>query len=322
MAEASNMPRNEVEEKTENVPTIKAYKNPDFLVSNHARHIRIMCELQEPEQRLARQGIDNYFLFVGSHSVMHPEEREAQVAEFTKALQKSGPRDEMEALSAKIRFAKSMQHMDRYYVIAMELAEKLARWSQERQEQGLPYYNVCSGGGPGVMEAANRGASAAGAQTIGLGSTRPEWGHMNKYVSNDCAFEFHYFFMRKFWCMYKCMGLIAFPGGYGSLDELFETLMLVSSHRIEHRMPIILLGKDYWQKAINWDYLVECSMLSQQNLDLITFLDTADEAFQLLTDQVRQADEQGESAVLQNKKRRKLSNQASNSSVKAGTVLN
>jgi hypothetical protein len=296
----------EIEEKTENVPTVKAYKNPDFLASHHARHVRVMCELQEPAQRLQKNGIDNYFFFVGSHSVMHPDERQAQIAEFNKTLQKGGPRDEMEALASKIRFAKQMQSMDRYYVVAMELAGKLARWNKERQAQGLPSYNVCSGGGPGVMEAANRGAADAGATTLGLGSTRPEWGQMNKYVSQGSAFEFHYFFMRKFWCMYKCMGLIAFPGGYGSLDELFEALTLVNSHRIEHRMPIILLGRDYWKKAINWEYLVECSMLSQQNLDLITFLDTADEAFEFLKDQVRQADESGENNLLQEKKRRRL----------------
>jgi hypothetical protein len=271
---------------------------------------------------MQQNGVDNYFFFVGSHLMMHPEEREAQIVEFNKAVQKGGPRDEMEALGAKISFAKKMQHMDRYYVVAMELAGKIARWSQERKEQGLPTYNVCSGGGPGIMEAANRGAAAAGGQTLGLGSTRPEWGHMNKYVPQDCAFEFHYFFMRKFWCMYKCMGLVAFPGGYGSMDELFETLVLVSSHKIEHRMPIILVGKDYWKKAINWDYLVECSMLSQQHVDLITFLDTADEAFELLKDQVRQADESGENSAMENKKRRRLSGHGTNSSAKGNKVSN
>merc|ERR1712146_390460 len=106
--------------------------------------------------------------------------------------------------------------------------------------------------------------------------------------------------------MYKCMGLVVFPGGYGSFDELFEVLVLVSSHKIEHRMPIILLGRDFWKKAINWDYLVECSMLSQQNVDQLTFLDTADEAFEFLKDQVRQSDASGELGALEVKKRRRL----------------
>lgn len=307
---ADGVPARQPEEggKLPNVPAIKAYKNPEFLNSSLARHIRIMCEVQEPQQRLAEHGVDNYFIFLGSHLVMHPEERRKQLAELELKVKAGGPRDELEGYRAKIRFGKGLEPMDRFYLVAMELADMIARWSHERQGKGLTTFHVCTGGGPGVMEAANRGARMAGAVTLGFGSTRPEWGNMNKYVSPEGAFEFHYFFMRKFWMAYKCMGLLVFPGGYGSLDELFEMLALVSSKKITHNLPIVLVGKEHWKKAINFDYLVECSMLSREMLDLIVYADTAQEAFDHLVQQAEQADMSGENDVVEEaKKRRRVS---------------
>lgn len=300
------------QEKTENVPTVKAYKNPEFLTSASARSIRIMCEVTEPAKRLQENGVDNYMIFLGSHLVMHPEERTKQIGELERKAKAGGPREELEAVGAKIRFQKRLQPMDKYYTVAMELAEKLARWSKERQEKGLSTYHVCSGGGPGVMEAANRGAHSAGVMTLGFGSTRPEWGRMNKYVSQEGAFEFHYFFMRKFWMAYKCMGLIVLPGGYGLLDELFEFLSLVSSKKITHKIPIVLIGREHWKKAIDFEYLVECSMLSQENVDIMVFKDTAEEAFDYLVNQVTLADEEGENCAVQEAKRRRVSKSTGN----------
>eukprot|EP00420_Gonyaulax_spinifera_P038889 CAMPEP_0197887558 /NCGR_PEP_ID=MMETSP1439-20131203/19488_1 /TAXON_ID=66791 /ORGANISM="Gonyaulax spinifera, Strain CCMP409" /LENGTH=318 /DNA_ID=CAMNT_0043507407 /DNA_START=76 /DNA_END=1032 /DNA_ORIENTATION=- len=299
--------------KQENVPTIKAYKDPRFLTSPLARHVRIMCELQEPEKRLTENSVDNYILFLGSHLVMHPEERAKQVADLEKQLKAGGPRDEIEALNAKVRFAKNLQPMDKYYTVAMELAAKVAQWSKDRQAQGLPAYHIGTGGGPGIMEAANRGAQSTGHMTLGFGSTRPEWGSLNKYVSSEGAFEFHYFFMRKFWMAYKCMGLVVLPGGFGALDELFEFLQLVASKRITHRMPIVLLGKDHWKKAINFEYLVECSMISAENAELFVYMDTAEEAFEYLVKQVTLANQSGDNAVVEDAKRRRLAKTASNS---------
>jgi len=217
------------------------------------------------------------------------------------------PRDEIEALGARINYAKKLQPMDRFYIVAMELSEKIAHWSQERQAKGKSPYYVCTGGGPGIMEAANRGARAAGEMTLGLGCTRPEWGKMNQYVSKEGAFEFHYFFMRKFWMAYKCMGMVVLPGGYGSLDELFEILQLVSSKKITHRLPIVFLGTEHWKKAINFEYLMECGMLNQESVDLIVFMDTAEEAFQYLTNEVELANETGENLVVEDAKRRRTS---------------
>jgi len=292
------------EEKLENVATIKAYKNPDFLASHAARKIRMMCELQEPEQRLADSKIDNVFLFLGSHQVMHPEERAKLMAELNEKVKKGGPLDEMEALSAKITFNKRLMPMDKYYTVAMELAGMIATFNLGRKERKLPSYYVMTGGGPGVMEAANRGAGQAGEVSIGMSSSRPEWGSMNKYIPEEMMFEFHYFFMRKFWMMYKCMGLVALPGGLGSLDELFETLVLVSSRKITHRMPIILIGKEHWKRAVSWDYLVESGMFSQRDVDVLNFVDTAQEAFELLKSSVEEADASPEEQETMAKRRR------------------
>lgn len=302
----------EPEELTENVPTIKAYKNADYLTSATARHIRIMCEVQEPAKRLNENGVDNWILFLGSHLLVHPEDRAKQIADLEHKVKAGCPRDEHEAVSAKIRFFKKLQPMDRYYMEAQKLGEKIGRWSQERQQKGLPPYHVVSGGGPGVMEAANRGAASVGEFTLGFGSTRPEWGTMNKFVAPGGAFEFHYFFMRKFWMAYKCMGLIVFPGGFGSLDELFEFLALVSSRKIAHRIPIVLMGKDHWKQAVNFDYLVDCGMLSEEHAKLLVTMDTAEEAFAYLVEQVNLANETGENSVVEDAKRRRLSKTNSN----------
>eukprot|EP00434_Breviolum_minutum_P002186 symbB.v1.2.001924.t1/scaffold55.1/size374282/6 len=277
-----------------NVPTIKAYKNPEWLGAPESRHIRIMCELYEPMQRLDAGNIDNYFIIVGSHLVMDPEERVRHISSLEQQLKKLTAEEEVEAIQAKLRFAKKMQNMDKFYVMARELGNKLGKWNKERAAAGKPSYNVSTGGGPGIMEAANRGAHEAGDTTLGFGASRPEWGSLNRYVSEQGAFEFHYFFMRKFWMAYKCMGLVVMPGGFGSLDELFEMLVLLQTKKITHPMPIILLGAEFWKKSLNFDYLLECGMLTQSHLDMLVFKDSAEDAFQYLVETVRKAEESGE----------------------------
>eukprot|EP00435_Cladocopium_sp_Y103_P028414 s1464_g7.t1 len=207
-----------------NVPTIKAYKNPDWLGSPTSRHIRIMCELYEPMKRLDDNNIDNYFIIVGSHLVMDPEDRVKHINGLEQQLKKITAEEEVEAVQAKLRFAKKMQNMDKFYVMARELGEKLGKWNRERAAVGKPSYNVSTGGGPGIMEAANRGAHEAGDTTLGFGASRPEWGSLNRYVSNQGAFEFHYFFMRKFWMAYKCMGLVVMPGVATALAHWMSSL--------------------------------------------------------------------------------------------------
>lgn len=301
-------------ETLENVPTIKAYNNLDFLGSPNARHIRIMCELQEPMKRLSDCQVDNYFLFVGSNSVRHPDDRRKQLEDLEEKVKNGADGvDELEQ-------AKKTAPMDRYYVIAMELSEKIARWSQDRKSRGLPSFHVATGGGPGIMEAANRGASQVGEVTIGFGSTRAEWGHLNRFVSQEAAFEFHYFFMRKFWMAYKCMGIVAFPGGFGTFDEVFELLALLVSKKIKHRLPVILLGRDHWTKVLNIPYLEECGMLTKEHVALIQIADSADEVFEYMTKQVEDADVAGENetGLVEQAKRRRLQKTSSIASAKHG----
>lgn len=293
-------------EELQNVPTTKAYKNLDFLGAPNARHIRIMCELYEPMSRMRDHGVDNYFLIAGSHLVMHPDDRTKHVQELQEKVERGGPEEEVEGLRAKLRFAEKMQPMDKYYTMAMELSSKIAHWNKERNAQGKPSYHVGTGGGPGVMEAANRGASEVGELTVGFGANRPEWPSLNRYVSEEGAFEFHYFFMQKFWMAYKCMGLIVLPGGYGSLDELFELLCLKSSRKIHHRLPVVLLGEKHWKKVINFEYLLECGMLTQSHMDLFVFKDSAQEAFDYLINEVQLSEAGGDQEKIETAKRRRL----------------
>ncbi|CAE7193746.1 unnamed protein product [Symbiodinium microadriaticum] len=299
-----------------NVPTIKAYKNPDFLGAATSRHVRIMCELYEPMQRLDKHDISNYFIIVGSHLMMHPEDRVKHIAGLEQQLKKLTAEEEVEAVQAKLRFAQKIKAMDKFYVMAMELGKKLGEWNRQRAAKGLPSYHVSTGGGPGIMEAANRGAHEAGDKTLGFGASRPEWGSLNKYVSEEGAFEFHYFFMRKFWMAYKCMGLVVCPGGFGSLDELFELLVLLQTKKISHPLPIILLGEEFWKKTINFQYLMECGMLTQSHLDMLVFKDTAEDAFQYLVESVRKAEESGETEQVETAKRRRLEGKPSTPSRK------
>lgn len=287
-------------DKLQNVPTVKAYNNLDFLTSPVARQIRIMCELQEPGIRLDACGVHNYFLFVGSSMVKHPDERSAEIAELETRVKSEGHEG-----AARLLRAQKCSKMDKYYVMAQELATKLAALSQERQSRGLASYQVATGGGPGIMEAANRGASSAGDLTLGFGASRQEWGgSLNPYVSKEVGFEFHYFFMRKFWMAYKCMGLVALPGGYGSLDEIFELLALLTTGKIKHRLPIILLGRDHWTKVLNLAYLEECGLLSAKDLAHVHILDSVDEVFAMLKQQVEELDLHADVDVEQAKRRR------------------
>eukprot|EP00438_Fugacium_kawagutii_P006698 Skav219110 [mRNA] locus=scaffold1574:273215:276548:- [translate_table: standard] len=239
-----------------------------------------MCELYEPMQRLDANNIDNYFIIVGSHLVMDPEERVKHISSLEQQLKKLTAEEEAK--------------------MARELGQKLGQWNKERAAAGKPpatqSYNVSTGGGPGIMEAANRGAHEAGDTTLGFGASRPEQLDCTRavFVSEQGAFEFHYFFMRKFWMAYKCMGLVVMPGGFGSLDELFEMLVLLQTKKITHPMPIILLGAEFWKKALNFDYLLECGMLTQSHLDMLVFKDSAEDAFQYLVENVRKAEESGE----------------------------
>jgi uncharacterized protein (TIGR00730 family) len=169
--------------------------------------------------------------------------------------------------------------MSRYYEDAVELSRRLTEWSLNL-ETNANRFIVCTGGGPGIMEAANKGAKKAGGYSIGLNISIPFEQFVNNYVTPDLSFEFHYFFMRKFWFAYLSKALIVFPGGFGTMDELFEIITLVQTAKVRKKLAVIIYDKKYWNKIINFDALVELGMISKSDLSLFSMCDTIDEAYE------------------------------------------
>ena len=173
--------------------------------------------------------------------------------------------------------------MTKIYEEAVELAGMVAEWGKSRKNQQIL---VCTGGGPGMMEAANRGAAQVGAKNIGLNISLPFEQYPNNYITPDLNFEFHYFFMRKFWFTYYTKGIVAMPGGFGTLDEMMELLTLIQTRKVVKKIPIILYNEEFWKKLINFDFLVESGMISEQDLDLFVYKNTPKEAFDFLTKEI------------------------------------
>lgn len=236
---------------------VKAYENLDFLHSPAARSIRVQCELTEPFHRLRRNGIYNTVVFFGSARTK-PVNEVGTVAE-----QLSAP----------------------YYEAARELAKVMTEWSMQITEPKHRYY-VCSGGGPGIMEASNRGAMDAGGKTLGLGISLPFEQSNNKYITEELDFEFHYFFVRKYWFTYLAKALVAFPGGFGTMDELFENLTLVQTEKTQKKMPIVLFGADFWNDIVNFDNFLKWGMISEKDLELFKIIDSVPEAHRFLVQEI------------------------------------
>jgi hypothetical protein len=253
----------------------KAYKNAEFLNSPQARTIRILAEYLEPESRFEKYNIQDTVVFFGSARIRPPE----QATRHLDGLREAG------ASASELRAAGARLSIANYYQDAVDLARMITAWSKElyacNQCQSRRFI-VCSGGGPGIMEAANRGASEAGGYSIGLNISLPFEQEPNTYISRELSFEFHYFFVRKFWFAYLAKALIIFPGGFGTLDEMMEILTLVQTGKITKRMPIILFGSSFWKGIINFDALVDWGMISPEDLGLFTFCDTPQEAFTCL----------------------------------------
>jgi uncharacterized protein (TIGR00730 family) len=249
----------------------KAYQDGRFLDSPDGRPVRILSEYLEPRARFAANDVADTIVFMGSARWLSRDLAEATLEQ----IEKGGDEDE-------IRRARTGLAMSRYYEEARELAHRLTTWSKERQDQSRRFV-VCTGGGPGIMEAANRGASEARGINIGLNIEIPTEQHENPYVTRALGFNFHYFFMRKFWFVYLAKAVVFFPGGYGTLDELFETLTLVQTGKLTKRLPLVLYGTDYWKTIVNWDALVENGAISPGDPDLLFHADSVDDAFDYLT---------------------------------------
>lgn len=252
----------------------KAYKNAEFLSSPPARHIRILCEYEETRQRLNKYGVRNTLVFFGSARIRSPEDAEARL-EGVKALADSEER------AVELKKAEHAVTLSRYYADTRELARRLTAWSMERE--GRRSYYITSGGGPGIMEAANRGAAdVPGGRSVGLGISLPFEAGVNDWVTPELAFEFHYFFTRKLWFLYLCKALVVFPGGFGTMDELFETLTLMQTRKIKKPLPVVLYGSEYWSKVINVEAMAEFGTISADDIDLCYRTDSVDDAFNYL----------------------------------------
>lgn len=240
----------------------KAYRNTEFLNGPDARTIRILAEYNEPRSRFKKYGVRNSIVFFGSAR--------------SKDLSDSQDNNHGE-------YAVKLSE---YYNQAVELAKKVTEWSLKPDSKDQEYY-VCSGGGPGMMEAANKGASLAGGKSIGLNISIPMEQYPNPYITKELMFEFHYFFIRKFWFVYLAKALIIFPGGFGTLDELMEVLTLIQTEKLGKKLPIILYGKEFWNDVIDFEALIKWGTISKDDLDLIHFSDDVDDAFNYLINNIQ-----------------------------------
>jgi len=252
----------------------KAYQNRDFLESKNARALRILSEYMEPESRFAQYRVDDTIVFMGSARI---KPRDAAEENLRKAEAGEGDLDPATA--------RRDLEMSKYYEDARELARRLTEWSKNLDPNERRFV-VCTGGGPGIMEAANRGASEARGMNVGLSISIPMEQHENPYVTRELGFEFHYFFMRKFWFTYLAKAIVFFPGGFGTMDELFEMLTLLQTHKIRKHMPIVLYGSEFWRAVVNFDALVNYGTIDAKDLDLVMITDSLDEAYAHLTRQL------------------------------------
>ena len=262
---------------------LKAYKNSDFLSSPDARALRMLAEFLEPSGRLRRAGIRDTIVFFGSARL---KSRKEALKEFRKAEGRIvGRSKRLPSAMKQFQDAKMDLEMSRYYEDAVQLAKLLTQWSKRLFH--LSRFVVCSGGGPGIMEAANKGAHQAGGRSIGLNISLPFEQYPNKYISKELNFEFHYFFMRKFWFVYLSKALVVFPGGFGTFDELMEVLTLLQTRKLRKKITVLLYGKEFWNKVIDLDALVRMRLISPSDVDLFAYADTPEQAYKYLVRELR-----------------------------------
>jgi hypothetical protein len=254
-----------------------AYENEVFLNSPDGRILRILAEYQEPLARFRREQIQDTVVFFGSARFQKHEEAMKAFA----TVKQNHVETPAEQLEKDLKRAQAGVDMARYYEDARTLAHMLTKWSIQIPARRRRFV-VTTGGGPGIMEAANLGAHEAGGKTIGLNIHLPFEQSPNPYVTPALNFQFHYFFMRKFWFAYLAKGLVIFPGGFGTMDELFEILTLAQTDKLAKKILVVIYGSEYWNKILNFQAFVDAGTVSAADLDLIKVVDTPDEAFEFL----------------------------------------
>jgi uncharacterized protein (TIGR00730 family) len=255
-----------------------AYENKKFLNSPDGRILRVLAEYLEPLARFRRERIQDTIVFFGSarfHSRSQAEQA-LHVLEKPYAATPAPPQEQQ-----RIRRARADVDMARYYEDARKLAFLVTQWTRSINQPRRRFV-ICTGGGPGIMEAANLGATEAGGKTIGMNINLPFEQMPNPYITPELNFEFHYFFMRKFWFAYLAKALVVFPGGFGTFDELFELLTLTQTEKLAKRIAIVVYGKDYWDRMVNFQALVDAGTISPKDLELFHWANTPEEAFKWL----------------------------------------
>jgi uncharacterized protein (TIGR00730 family) len=296
------LPELQLDPPVEDLPALEraslAYENPGFLNSADGRMIRIMAEYAEPLARFRRERIQDTVVFFGSARFQGKEEADhalellnntGSVAPAPEHEQPATIPEIVEGTASELgrRRAVAAVEMARYYEDARRLAQMITTWAKGLSTEvpgtrARHRFVITSGGGPGIMEAANRGAYEAGGKTIGLNIKLPFEQLPNRYITPALNFEFHYFFMRKLWFAYLAKALVVFPGGFGTIDEMFEVLTLVQTRKLAKNITVVIYGSEYWKKAFNFDWLVDTGAISPRDVDLFQFADTPEQAFEML----------------------------------------
>jgi hypothetical protein len=255
-------------------PQQPAYRDALFMESIAARPVRILTEYLDPLVRLRREEVGDTIVIFGSARIVGRDRASAHLRRLKSLKGKQTPRRRL-----ALREARAALSMSRYYEEARELARRITAWSLTLGEHPRRFV-VCSGGGPGIMEAANRGAAEAGGKTVGLSIELPHEQWPNSYISSGLNFQFHYFFMRKLWFAQLAKALIVFPGGFGTMDELWEMLTLMQTGKLQRRNLILIYGRRYWNRVIDWREMLNWGTINRREYNLLQFADSVDEAFE------------------------------------------
>jgi uncharacterized protein (TIGR00730 family) len=261
-------------------PAPLAYQNEPFLNSPDGRILRILAEYAEPLARFRREQIQDTVVFFGSARIKSSASAEKTLEE---AKSDGGSGRDSENNGNAMKRALAAVDMARYYEDARRLAYLLTQWSIKIPARRHRFV-VTTGGGPGIMEAANLGAHEGGGKTIGLNINLPFEQYPNPYITPSLNFEFHYFFMRKFWFAYLAKALVIFPGGFGTLDELFEILTLAQTQKLAKKIPVLIYGREYWDRVLNIQTMIDAGAVSPEDLELLTIVNSPEEGFEYLRD--------------------------------------